>query len=109
MTDEPPERSDRRLRWRPLTYDIDDGDESQRQVELPFVVAVLAYLSGTPAEPLPPFSDRKFIRVDTDNLEALMLSSRPHLTFTVPNLLGEGEPQLSIDLEFKSLDDFGPE
>ena len=49
-----------------ITYDVEIGDAIEMK-ELPFVVGVLADLSGKPDEPLPRLRDRKFVEIDRDN------------------------------------------
>ncbi|MBV9403737.1 MAG: type VI secretion system contractile sheath small subunit, partial [Acidobacteriaceae bacterium] len=46
-----------------ITYDVEIGDSIEKR-ELPFVVGVLADLSGTPDKPLPPIAKRKFVEID---------------------------------------------
>ena len=45
--------------------------------ELPFVVGVLATLSGKPEESLPGFRDREFVEIDRDNFNDVMRGSGP--------------------------------
>jgi type VI secretion system protein ImpB len=79
--------------------------------ELPFVMGVLADLTGQPTEPLARLKDRKFVEVTPDNFDDVLASMKPHLAFTVENKLSEDAdaPKLGVDLNFKSLDDFSPE
>src|SRR3954447_9825755 len=72
---------------------------SQKKVELPFVVGVMADLSGTPREPLPPLADRKILEIDIDNFDARLKSMRPRAAFPVENTL-TGQGELMIDLTF---------
>jgi type VI secretion protein, VC_A0107 family len=100
------------LRNRPprvkITYDVETGGAIERK-ELPFIMGVLADLSGKPAEALPPVKDRKFVEVDRDNFNEVLASIKPRLTFRVPNkLVAESEEQLSVELSFSHLDDFSP-
>ena len=46
-----------------ITYDIAVG-ESTEMKELPFVVGIMADLSGMSREPLPKMKDRKFVDID---------------------------------------------
>ncbi|RZL40589.1 MAG: type VI secretion system contractile sheath large subunit [Rubrivivax sp.] len=78
-----------------------------KHVELPFVMGVLADLSGTPAEPLPSVAERKFVQIDVDNFDARMQFIGPRVAFQVENLL-EGSLPLAVDLTFNRLDDFSP-
>jgi type VI secretion system protein ImpB len=80
---------------------------AQKKVQVPFVMGVLADLSGDAAEPLPLVDERKFHAIDVDNFDALMKSTKPRVAFRVPNTL-TGEGQLSVDITFESMDDFSP-
>jgi type VI secretion system protein ImpB len=90
-----------------LTYDVEKGDAIE-QKELPFVVGVLGDFSGNPAAALPKPRDRKFVSVDPDNFDEVLEAMAPRATFRVANsLTGEGE--FGVELNFKSMADFGPE
>ena len=89
-----------------IEYDVEVYG-SQKKIQLPFVMGVMADLSGKPAEPLPPVADRKFLEIDIDNFDSRMKAMKPRVTFAVPNKL-TGEGQLSVDLTFESMDDFSP-
>lgn len=91
-----------------ITYDVDVGGAIE-QKELPFVVGVLADLSGNPKDALPRVKDRKFVEIDRDNFNQVLAGTKPRLTFKVPNRLSDDGSQLGIELEFKDMDDFGPE
>ena len=93
-----------------ITYDVETGGAIETK-ELPFVMGVLADLSGQPAEPLPRLKERKFVEVTPDNFDDVLASMKPHLAFTVENKLSEdgNASKLGVDLTFKSLDDFSPE
>ena len=80
---------------------------AQKKVQVPFVMGVMADLSGDPAEPLPNVDERKFLSIDVDNFDERMKSMKPRVAFRVPNTL-TGEGQLSVDLTFESMDDFSP-
>jgi type VI secretion system protein ImpB len=80
---------------------------SQKKVELPFVMGVMADLSGKPADPLPPVAERKFLEIDIDNFDDRLKAAKPRVAFRVPNTL-TGEGNLSVDLTFESMDDFSP-
>jgi type VI secretion system protein ImpC len=89
-----------------LTYTAEDG-EVAREIELPFVIGVLADLSGAASVPRALLDERPFEDVCADTLESLLQSRRPRVRFDVPDvLLGTGA--LSIDLTFTCLDDFTP-
>jgi type VI secretion system protein ImpB len=76
-------------------------------VQLPFVMGVLADLSGQPAEPLPPVADRKFLEIDVDNFDSRMKAMAPRVAFQVPNTL-TGEGNLNVELTFERMEDFSP-
>jgi type VI secretion system protein ImpB len=89
-----------------IEYDVETYG-SQKTVQLPFVVGVMADLSGKPAEPLPAVADRKMLEIDVDNFDDRMKSMKPRAAFTVPNTL-TGEGNLAVDITFESMDDFSP-
>jgi type VI secretion system protein ImpB len=80
---------------------------AQKKVQVPFVMGVMADLSGDVAEPLPGVDERKFMAIDIDNFDERMKSMKPRVAFRVPNTL-TGEGQLNVDITFESMDDFSP-
>ena len=93
-----------------ITYDVETGGAIELK-ELPFVVGVLGDFTGQPTEPLPKLKDRKFTEVNPDNFDSVLEGMKPHLAFSVENKLSDDPdaPNLKIDLNFKSMDDFEPE
>jgi type VI secretion system protein ImpB len=92
-----------------ISYDVETGGAIERK-ELPFVMGVLADLSGQPAEALPRLKDRKFVEVTPDNFDTVLKSMKPRVAFAVENKLApDSGGKLGIDLTFESLDDFSPE
>ncbi len=89
-----------------IEYDVETYG-SEKKVQLPFVVGVMADLSGQPAEPLPPVADRKMLEIDVDNFDERMKSMKPRVAVMVPNTL-TGEGNLAVDITFESMDDFSP-
>lgn len=90
-----------------IEYDVEVYG-SEKKVELPFVMGVLADLSGKhPVEPLPAVSDRRFLDIDIDNFDERMKAIRPRVAFAVPNTL-TGEGQMMVDMTFESIEDFSP-
>ena len=79
----------------------------QKKVQLPFVMGVMADLSGKPEEQLPPVADRKFLEVDVDNFDARMKAMKPRVAFQVENTL-TGDGNLPVDITFESMEDFSP-
>ena len=89
-----------------IEYDVELYG-AEKKVQLPFVMGVLADLSGKPSEPLGAVADRKFLEVDVDNFDSRMTSMKPRVAFQVPNTL-TGEGNMSVDITFESMDDFSP-
>jgi type VI secretion system protein ImpB len=90
-----------------IEYDVEVYG-AEKKVQLPFVMGVMADLSGNPADPLAPVADRKFLEVDVDNFDARMKAMKPRVAMQVPNSL-TGEGNLSVDITFDSMDDFTPD
>ena len=89
-----------------IEYDVELFGAAKK-IQLPFVMGVLADLSGKPAEALPAVADRKFLEIDVDNFDARMKSMKPRVQFSVPNTL-TGEGNLAVEMTFDSMDDFSP-
>ena len=89
-----------------IEYDVELYG-AEKKIQLPFVMGVLADLSGKPTEALPEVADRKLLEIDVDNFDSRMKAIKPHLAFQVPNTL-TGEGNLSVDISFESMDDFSP-
>ncbi len=89
-----------------IEYDVELYG-AEKKVELPFVMGVMADLSGKPVESLPSVDERKFLEFDIDNFDDRMRATMPRVAFQVPNTL-TGEGNLSVDLTFESMDDFSP-
>lgn len=89
-----------------IEYDVEVYG-AEKSVQLPFVMGVLADLSGQPADPLAPVADRKFLEIDVDNFDERLKSMKPRVAVQVPNTL-TGEGNLSVDMTFESMDDFTP-
>ena len=79
----------------------------EKKIQLPFVMGVMANLSGNPAEPLPDVADRKFLDIDNDNFDQRLKAMKPRVAFQVPNTLA-GDGNLMVDITFESMDDFSP-
>ena len=91
-----------------ITYDVEVGGAMEMK-EIPFVVGVLADLSGKPDEPLPKLKDRKFVEIDRDNFDNVLAAMKPRVAFKVDNKLSDDDTKIAVELRFKSLDDFHPE
>ncbi len=91
-----------------LTYDVEIGGSIEMK-ELPFVMGVLADLSGKPEEALPRLKDRAFVDIDRDNFNKVLAGIKPRLAFQADNKLQDDGSKLNVELRFNSMDDFEPE
>ncbi len=89
-----------------IEYDVELYG-AEKKIQLPFIMGVMADLSGNPKDPLPPVADRKFLEIDVDNFDERLKAAKPRAAFRVPNTL-TGEGELNVELTFESLDDFSP-
>ncbi|WDE14137.1 type VI secretion system contractile sheath small subunit [Thalassomonas haliotis] len=89
-----------------IEYDVELYG-AEKKVQIPFVMGVLADLSGKPEEALPAISERKALEIDVDNFDDRLKSVKPRVAFRVPNTM-TGEGELSVDVSFESMDDFSP-
>jgi type VI secretion system protein ImpB len=91
-----------------ITYE--DPYDAEKLVELPFVMGVMADLSGNaPGADKPEVAERKFLDVDMDNFESRMTAIQPGVSFRVNNKLGDAENEkMQVNLRFNKMDDFKP-
>jgi type VI secretion system protein ImpB len=89
-----------------IEYDVELYG-AEKKIELPFVMGVMADLSGKPAEALPAVADRKFLEIDVDNFDDRLKACKPRVSFQVPNTL-TGEGNLNVEMNFESMEDFSP-
>jgi type VI secretion system protein ImpB len=82
---------------------------ARKNQELPFVIGVMSDLAGKPKEALPPVSKRQFLDIDSGNMSARMAAMKPRAAFQVPNVMSAEGGNMSVDLEFRSMDDFKPD
>ena len=90
-----------------ITYDVETNGAMQK-TELPFVVGVLADLSGQPSTPLRPLKERKAANIDRDNFNDVLAKSTPRVAMKVQNRLTSEDTKLAVELKFRSMDDFDP-
>jgi type VI secretion system protein ImpB len=90
-----------------ITYDVEIGGAIEKK-ELPFVVGIMADLSGKPDEPLPRLKDRKFVEIDRDNFNDVLEAIAPRLALRVDNKLSNDGSKLNVELRFHHMDDFNP-
>lgn len=96
-----------------ITYDVEIGDAIEMK-ELPFVMGIIADLSGVNTPSPEKFKERKFVEIDGESFNQVMAKVNPKLDFkvAVPNAAEdapESEKSMSVELEFSSMDDFEPE
>ena len=89
-----------------IEYDVEVYG-AEKKIQLPFVMGVMADLSGQPADPLAPVAERKFLEIDVDNFDERLKAMKPRVAVQVPNTL-TGEGNLSVEMTFESMDDFTP-
>jgi type VI secretion system protein ImpC len=86
-----------------IGYEVPLGPMEQR--ELPFVIGVLAGLSGQRRDGRKRLRDRKFLSIDRDNFDEVLRRLCPELHLAVEG----GEGPVSVDLAFEQMSDFDPE
>jgi type VI secretion system protein ImpB len=100
----------RRNRAPRVHISYEDPYDAERKIELPFVMAVMADLSGNdPGVEKAEVPDRNFLDVDMDNFEARLKAINPGVSFKVDNKLNDGTGEkMSVNLRFEKMEDFGP-
>ena len=91
-----------------ITYE--DPYDSEELVELPFVMGVMADLSGNASKvEKPDIEARKFLDTDMDNFDSRMAAIEPAVNFKVADKLsGEENSKLGVNLKFQKMADFEP-
>jgi len=89
-----------------IEYDVELYG-AQKKVSIPFVMGVMADLSGASAVDLPAVEERKALEIDADNFNDRLESTKPSVAISVPNTL-TGEGSLNVALSFSHMDDFSP-
>jgi len=99
----------RRNRAPRVHISYDDPYNAEKKIEIPFVMGVMADLSGNAAgAEKDAIAEREFLEFDIDNFDKRMAAIEPGLAFGVENKLGEGGDKLAVNLRFKKMDDFNP-
>lgn len=88
----------------------EDPYDSEKMVELPFVMGVLSDLSGNnPGVEKEAIDERSFSDVTKDTLDDFMASVQPGMTFIVENKLDpESTDKMGVNLRFDKMDDLEP-
>ena len=82
--------------------------DAKEEVELPLKILVVGDFTQQQDERA--VEDREAINIDKDNFNDVMKAQKLSLNLTVPNKLAENpDEEMSVDLKFESLKDFGPE
>ncbi|HET7409267.1 MAG TPA: type VI secretion system contractile sheath small subunit [Paracoccaceae bacterium] len=99
----------RRNRMPRVHIAYDDPYDAQKKIEIPFVMGVMADLSGNDAGvEKDEVADREFLEFDMDNFDERMSKIEPGLAFAVENKIGGEGDKLAVNLRFKKMDDFNP-
>jgi type VI secretion system protein ImpB len=92
-----------------ILYKSDVGG-AQEEVELPLNVLVMGEYNENVPEDEKTLEDRKTVSVDKDNFNDVLAKQKLKVAVSVPDKLsGEKDAQLNVELNIKSLNDFGPE
>lgn len=90
-----------------ITYDLETNGTSEEK-EIPFVMGVMGDYSGDNADNKKPLKERKFANIDPDNFNDLMAKIDPQLRMKVENTLEGDGSEMSVDLNFRDMEDFEP-
>jgi len=106
-------QQDKLKRVRPPRVKIDYKPETYGEepiTELPFVVGVMADLSAQAKEENKKgYKDRRFVPIDRDNFNDVMVRSAPRVAYRVPDKIsGQPDQLLNVELNFKTMKDFDP-
>jgi type VI secretion system protein ImpC len=88
-----------------ITYDVESvgGIETR---ELPFVIGVLADLSGQPGRRAEKLAQRKFIEIDRDNFDEVMGRISPRFSFMIDT---STDDPTKLEMIFRRIEDFSPD
>lgn len=89
-----------------IMYKSADGG-AQAEVELPLKILMMGDYTGRKDDRA--LEDRKPINVNKDNFGEVMEQQKLNLTVGVADKLSDAGGEMSVNLNFKSLKDFGPE
>ena len=90
-----------------ITYDVEIGNAIEMK-ELPFIVGIMADLSGKREMALPKLKERKFVEIDRDNFNEVLTACAPRLAFQVENKLQPEGGKMNVELKFNNMDEFEP-
>ena len=82
--------------------------DAKEEVELPLKILVMGDFTGRPDDRR--LEDRETTNIDKDNFNEVLKGQGIGLNVTVPNKIsGKPDDEMSVNLKFDSLQDFGPE
>ncbi len=91
-----------------ITYDVETNGAVQEK-ELPFVMGVMGDYSGDNSDNKKALKDRKFSQIDRDNFNEVMGNIAPQVDMKVENTLEDDGSEMSVNLNFKNMEDFEPQ
>lgn len=91
-----------------ISYDVEKNGAVQK-TELPFVMGVMGDYSGDNTANKKPIKDRKFSQIDRDNFNEVMSNISPEINMKVENTLEGDGSEMSVNLNFKNMEDFEPQ
>jgi type VI secretion system protein ImpB len=91
-----------------IGMDVDDRDAIPRN-EIPFVVAVLAPLSGNSEKK--DLAEQQPMRATAESIDEIVAAVGPSLSYTVDSVLEGAKPKerFAVNLTFTSMSDFEPQ
>lgn len=91
-----------------IKYEV-ETEGATIEKELPFVVGVMGDFTGNnPGTKPKDVKDRKYVNIVPDNFDQVMNQYEPGVQMRVDNSLSEDNTDLSVNLQFRSMDDFEP-
>lgn len=90
-----------------ITYDLETNGAVVNK-EIPFVMGVMGDYSGDNVDGKKALKDRKFSQIDRDNFNDVMGKVSPQLNTKVENTLAGDGSQMSVNLDFRNMEDFEP-
>lgn len=90
-----------------ITYDVETNGAVQEK-EIPFVMGIMGDYSGDNVDSKKALKDRKFSQIDRDNFNEVMNNVSPQLSMKVENTLEGDGSEMSVDLKFRTMEDFEP-
>lgn len=90
-----------------ITYDVETNG-AVAEKEIPFVMGVMGDYSGDNTDNKKALKDRKFSQIDRDNFNDVMGNIAPKIGMKVENTIEGDDSEISVDIDFKSMEDFEP-